>query len=428
MSLLVKLWARRRDRPVFVGVALFVLSALAAYPLVDLWLRTSFEFASTFDFHDFGAYTQAVGDWQAGETFYQRTDEGGFWGSYLYPPIVLLLFFPFVELFEFRAAAMGWIATSGLLLWLGLQALIAALGYKLRWYERLGLAWIIAGFHPVLLTAKMGQTALFMGALLSFAGAALVWGQDDPDSKWALVSGACTAVVGIVKFAYAPVGAHLLHDRRRLLGALLVVPPVAVLSLWLFGVEAHRTYAEVLQWGFEKGGEEPRSPTLWLPPYFKPLAWFPAPQALRVLASLVVAGLAMAAPRRAGHLVFALGVITFPLFTTQTYAYYLVALLPAVVVLFAEEVERDGYPELVLLGLLCAHFHSYGLRFFVKNMPDNFDRWANVFEGHYFLLQPGLWGCAILFGLALVRVAGTVDAFALTLRERTGIDLRDSSD
>jgi hypothetical protein len=31
MSLLAKLWARRRDRPVFVGVALFVLSAFAAY-------------------------------------------------------------------------------------------------------------------------------------------------------------------------------------------------------------------------------------------------------------------------------------------------------------------------------------------------------------------------------------------------------------
>jgi alpha-1,2-mannosyltransferase len=428
MSLLAKLWARRRDRPAFVAVALFVLGALAVYPVVDLWLRTNFGFVSTFDFHDFGAYTRAVNDWQAGETFYRRTDDGGFWGSYLYPPVVLLLFLPFTEPFAFRGAAMGWILASGLLLWLGLQALVAALGYDLRWYERLGLAWIVTGFHPVLLTAKMGQTALFTGAILSFAGAALVWDRDDSNSRWALISGACTAVVGIVKFAYAPVGAHLLHDRRRMLGALLVVPPVAVLSLWLFGVEAHRTYLEVLQWGFEKGSEDPRSPTLWLPPYFKPLAWFPAAQALRVVASLVVAGLALAAPRRAGHLVFALGVVAFPLLTTQTYAYYLVALLPAAVVLLAEEIERNGYPELALLGVLFAHLHSYGLRFLVKNMPNRFETWATVFEGHYFLLQPGLWGCAILFGLALVRVAETVDLSGLAIQERTGIDRRDSSE
>lgn len=438
MSLVARLWARRRERPALVGVAVVLLATLLVWPVFDWWLRASFAFPTKFQFNDFGAYAGAVDSWEHGETLYNRNDDGGFWGAFLYPPVAVLLFYPFVALFEFRMAAMAWVATSGLLLWVGLQALVAALGYSLRWWERLGLAWLIAGYHPALLAAKMGQTALFTGGMLSLAGAALVWsahGSDadagdgadgrastegasgaDTGSRWALVSGAATAVVGIVKFAYAPIGAHLLHDRRRLLGALLVVPPLAWLSIRFFGIEAHRTYLEVLQWGVDKGKGDPRSPTLWLPPYFKPLSGFPMPQLIRYVASLGVVALAVLAPPRARNLVFALGVAMAPLFTPQTYAYYLVALLPAAVVLLHGELRRDGYPELVVVGLLFAHLHSYGLKFLVDDTgsahvvaADLVPMWRDLLEPHYLLLQPGLWGGGVLFGLAAVRVAQTIE-------------------
>lgn len=422
MSLSRRLWARRRERPALVAVAGLLVASLLAYPAIDWWLRATFEFASDFRFGDFGVYTGAVDRWQDGESLYRRTDEGGFWGSYLYPPVVVLLFWPFEALLSFRDGATTWLLASGVFCWSGLQALIAALGYDLRWYERVGLAALLAGFHPAVLTAKLGQTALFMSGLLSFSAAALV--RDDrapvngPDARvrgddtgesrvrsspWALASGAATAVVGVVKFAYAPVGAHLLHDRRRLVGALLVVPPVVWLSIRFFGVEAHLTYLDVLRWGVSQGGDGARSPTLWLAPYYKPLAWLPGAQAVRVGVSLAVAGLAVLAPPRARRTAFALGVAVFPLVTPQTYTYYFVALLPVAVILLAGELERDGYPELVLTGVFSLHFHAHGLRFLVVTVPEAVPAFE-VLRPVYLLLQPGLWGNVLLAGLAAVRV------------------------
>ncbi|WP_459195022.1 glycosyltransferase family 87 protein [Halosimplex sp. J119] len=427
MSLLGRLWARRRERPALVCTVVALLVALAAYPFVDWWLRANFEFASTFRFGDFGAYNAAVERWQSGESLYRRTDDGGFWGSYLYPPVVVLLFWPFATLLEFRPAAIAWVLSTALLLWAGLQALIAALGYDLRWFERLGLAWLVAGFQPVLLAAKLGQTALFMGGLLSFAGAAMIWdgrrAADPADASlfesWlALASGAATAVVGIVKFAYAPVGAHLLHDRRRMAGALLTTIPVLWLSIRFFDVGSYRTYLEVLQWGVQKGSGGARSPTLWLPPYFKPLAWLPGAQVIRAVACLAIAGLAVLAPARARRSVFALGVAAVPLFTPQTYAYYFVALLPVAVVLLAVELERDGYPELVAVGLLLVHLHAYGLKFVVHNVPDAIPAFEAL-RPAYLLFQPGLWGNALLVGLAALRVAQSTD-LSTTLQPALG--------
>jgi hypothetical protein len=419
MSLLQGLWARRRERPVLVAVAALLVASLLVYPAVDWWLRASFEFASDFRFGDFGAYTGAVDRWQDGQSLYRRTDEGGFWGTYLYPPVVVLVFWPFEALLSFRDGAMAWLLASGVLCWGGLQALVAALGYDLRWYERVGLAALLAGFHPAVLTAKLGQTALLLGGLLSFSAAASVRnGRTTPldagprRSPSALLAGAATAVVGVVKFAYAPIGAHLLHDRRRLVGALLVVPPVVWLSIRFFGVDAHLTYLDVLRWGVSQGSDGARSPTLWLAPYYKPLAWLPAnatlgtAQAFRVAASIGIAGLAVLAPPRARRTVFALGVAAFPLLTPQTYTYYFVALLPVAVILVAEELDRDGYPELVLVGVLLLHCHAYGLRVLVVTLPDAvpaFDALRPV----YLLLQPGLWGNAVLVGLAAVRVVQT---------------------
>lgn len=429
MSLLGSMWARRRERPLTVLLALVLIAALAVYPFVDWWLRSSFEVVSGFRFGDFGAYRGAIERWQTGEAIYRATDDGGFWGSYLYPPVVLLLFWPFGVIADFRVAAMTWVLLTGLFLWVGLQVLVAALGYEMEWGDRLLLGWLVAGFHPVILTAKLGQTALFMGGLLSFSAAAMVRAREAPprgsaeesdseppqrfgawvaESRWAVLSGAATAVVGVVKFAYAPLGAHLLHDRRRMVGALLALPPIVWLSIRFFGIQSHETYLEVLRWGVSKGTGDVRSPTLWLAPYYKPLGWVPAAQAVRVLACLGVAGLAVLAPPRARRAVFALGVTAVPLFTPQTYTYYFVALVPAAVVLLSVELERKGRPALVVLGVLGLHLHSYGLKVVVDTVPGI----VPTFEGlqtAYLLVQPGLWGNGLLFGLAAVRVWQSVD-------------------
>lgn len=415
MSALSRLWSLRSERPTFVAVAVGVLVVLLAYPFVDWWLRAA-EIASPFRFGDFGAYGGAIDRWLSGEPIYERNENGGFHGTYLYPPVFLLLFRPFTAALPFREAAIAWSVFSVGLLWIGLQLVIAACGLKLRAWERGLLLWAMLGFQPLLLGVKLGQTAAFLTAMLSFALVALIRGQRG-SAPGRLASGTFTAFVGTFKLSYATSGAHLLANRDRLLGAIGTGVVLVVASVLVFGVETNRTYVEVLWWGLQQSSD-PRSPALWLSPYYRPLAWLPGALALKVGASLAIAAGAVFAAPAADRETFALGVAAIPLLSPLTYAYYFVALLPAVVVLLAVELERDGRPVVPLVGLLLLHLHSYGLKFFVDHLPPVFPA-MEALKPVYWLLQPGLWGNLLLVGLAAVRVAefATVPAW---FREATG--------
>jgi len=403
----------RERRPLFAKVALLTLVVLLVYPFVDYWLRSA-GIASEFVFRDYGAYDAAVERWLDGEAVYQRTEDGGFHGSYLYPPVVLFLFWPVVAHLPFRTAAIVWVTVSVALLWVGLQVLVRALGYDFRWYERAGLLWLMAGFHPLVLGVKLGQTAPFQTGLLCLAAATML---TDRKSVWrGRASGVLTGLVGIVKPAYAPVGAHLLRSRHRLGGAVVTGLVALWVSIRAFGLETHRTYVDVLAWGIEKGSSA-RPPGLWLPPYYKPLSWVPGALAVRIAACLGIVALAVLAAPRARKHVFALGVAAFPLLTPTTYTYYLTALLPAFLISLAGELERDGYPSIPVAALLCVTLHSYGLKFVVDVLPgvvEGFDVLRPVFP----VLQSGLWGNVALVALAAVRVAEHVDGFGVVVSQR----------
>lgn len=401
MSALSKLWSQRSERPAFVALALGVLLVLLTHPFVDWWLRT-LDIAPAFKFWDFGAYNAAVNRWMSGEPIYQQNENGGFHGTFLYPPIYLLLFRPFTAALPFREAAIAWSVVSVTLLWVALQFVISAFGIRLRIWERGVLLWAILGFQPLLLGVKMGQTAALLAGLLTLALYALIRGEWG-NTPWSLASGGLTAFVGLFKLSYAPSGAHLLANRDRLLGAIGLTIALLGGSLLIFGLEIHRTYVDVLLWGIGRSSDA-RSPALWLAPYYRPLAWIPFTLALKVGASIaIVAGALLAAPV-ADRETFALGVAAFPLLSPLTYAYYFVALLPAILVLLAVELERDGRPLVPLLGLVLIHLHSYGLWFSVVYLPEHFPVMAE-YRAFYPLLQPGLWGNLILVGLAGYRVA-----------------------
>ncbi|MFC7140274.1 glycosyltransferase family 87 protein [Halosimplex aquaticum] len=398
MAALAKLWDLRDERPLFVALCLVTIVLLVLYPFVDWWLR-SIEVAGAYRYHDFGAFRAAVERWHAGEALYQRAEDGGFHGSYLYPPVVLPLFLPFEGL-DHRAAGQTWALLSVVGLWLALQLVVRSVGGRLQSWERVGLLWLLAGFHPLLFALKLGQLAPFMAALLCVALVALA-NTGEHSRAFQYLSGAVTAVVGVIKFAYAPVGAHLLADWRRFVGAIGAGVALAVISLLWFGVDVHRTYLEVLLWGVGQGSGS-RPPTLWLPGYYKPLHWLPAAQWIRIAVSLLVAGYALLAPRSAHPLAFAVGVAAFPLLTPLAYTYYFVPLLPAIVVLLAGELERDGYPAVPVAGLLLLHLHAFGLKFAVDWLPQLFPPFELL--APYWVLQPGLWGNLLVFGLAFVRL------------------------
>ncbi|AZH24284.1 glycosyltransferase family 87 protein [Haloplanus aerogenes] len=399
MSLLRQLLALRDERPYFVAVSLIALVALGTYPAVDWYLR-ALDIAPRFGFWDFGAYSSAMERWTAGESLYVQNDDGGYHGSYLYPPVALLAFAPFLLTLPFRPAVLLWTAVTVGLLWLAIQRLVTALGGSFHPTERLALLLLVVGFHPLLLSVKLGQTAGALGALLTFAASASLRGRG-------YLSGALTACCGVIKLPYAPAGAHLLDSRDRFLGAVTGGFGLLLLSVLVFGVDAHRTFVEVLTWGINEGSNA-RSPTIWLPPYYRPLYNVPYSLAIRILASLaIVVGVLRA--KGTVREVTALGFAAVPLLAPLTYAYYFVAALPAVVLLIAAELDRPGgRPVVPVVGLLLLQFHSYGLRGLGATAPE----WIPAV-----LLQPGLYGNLLIVGLAGARVAAA--GGPLTVRSLT---------
>lgn len=387
MSLLRRLLASRDERPGFVAVSLLACLVLATYPAVDWYLR-AVDIAPRFGFWDFGAYSAAVDRWAAGESLYVPNDDGGYHGSYLYPPVALLAFAPFLLTLPFRPAVLLWTAVTLGLLWLAVQRLATALGATLHPIERVAILPLVVGFHPVLLSVKLGQTAAALGALLTFAASASLRGRS-------YLSGALTACCGVVKLPYAPAGAHLLDDRNRFVGAVAGGVALLLLSVFIFGVDTHHTFLDVLAWGIDEGSAA-RSPTVWLPPYYRPFYDVPYSLAIRIAASLaIVVGVLRA--DGAVREVTALGFAAVPLLAPLTYAYYFAAAIPAVVLLVAAELDRPaGRPALPVVGLLLLQVHSYGLRWTGMVAPE----WVPGV-----LLQPGLYGNLLLVGLAGVRVA-----------------------
>jgi hypothetical protein len=395
MSLLRQLLGHRNERPGFVAVALLACLGLATYPAVDWYLR-SIDVAARFGLWDFGAYSAAVDRWQAGEALYVQNDDGGYHGSYLYPPVVLLAFAPLVLAFPFRPAALLWTAATVGLLWIALQQLGTALGAEFHPLERLALLPLVVGFHPVLLSAKLGQTAAALGGLLTVAASASLRGRS-------YLSGALTACCGVFKLPYAPAGAHLLENRDRFIGAGGGGLALLLLSVLAFRVDAHRTFVDVLVWGFGEGSAA-RSPTVWLAPYYRPFYGVPSSLAIRVAASLAIVGGVLRADGAVRE-VTALGFAAVPLLAPLTYTYYFVAAVPAVVLLVAAELDRpNGRPTLPVVGLLLLHGHAYGLR------------WAGMVAPEWVpgvLLQPGLYGNLLIVGLAAVRVATAGDSVSV---------------
>lgn len=399
MAVLGRLWSRRDTAPGFVATSIVVLCLLFAYPVFSLFVLPG-DVPQPWNFQDFGIYASAVDTWQAGGQLYQPVEGGGYWGTYLYPPVVLLLFQPIVAL-PMAHPGLAWGVLSVGLLWVALQALVHQLGVGLRWWERILGLWLLVGYHPLWLSVKLGQTAGFLAALLTVALVGLL----ADARRWSYASGALTAAVGGWKLAYAPVGAHLLADRRRLVGAIAGGGALLAVSLAVFGVSTHLRYLDVLAWGVGQGaGDRVPSPDAWLPPYFRQLHFLPWSQLLRLGIAAGVAVLAFCA-RDADRAVFGLGVASFLLITPLPYVYYFVALLPAVIGFVAVEFDRDGYPAIPVVALLLCQVHAVGLLGLSTVVSTAI---ADVPDGVYPLLQPGLWGVLGFFGLACYRVAQSV--------------------
>jgi len=428
MSALSRLLAHGEERPVLVAASLVALFSLLQWPFVDWYLRAT-GVVEPIRFYDMGVYLGALENWHAGAPIYQQNENGGYFGEFLYPPLVLLVFDLFDEMAQ--TTRWAWELFSLSLLWVGLQLVIRGYGLALRGWERGVLLWALVGFHPLWFSFKHGQVSIFLGGVLALALAALQRGEsrpagpspsdrtdppdggDPPDERdlsegWAfrVVSGTATTVAAAAKLTYMTAGVHLLVDRDRLLGAFAAGGLLAGVSLLVFGVDTHLRYLDVLRWGIASGND-PQSPHLMSAAYYQPLyALRDVATAIRVLGVVAVAGLALAAGAGdADTQTFVLGVTAMPLLAPQQYTYTFAALLPAIVALLAIEWRRDvGRPIVPVVALVLLHVHAMALRLFVDRFWVRFE-FVSALQPVVGLLQPGLWGNLLLVGLATVRVA-----------------------
>lgn len=424
MSLARSLWRIRSEKPRLFAVSVLAVAVFSIWLYVDYRLR-GMELVTPFGFNDFGAYTGTVDRWLAGEQLYVRDDAGGFHGSYLYPPVTVLVFYPF-STFEFYTGAILFSALSFVLLWIGLEAVIQRLGYRLTVGERLASLAFLFVFQPALRDFKWAQVSSLIAALLCFAFYAHELAEETADAAvtrhgrlertaFQVASGALTTLASAFKLFVATSGAHLLRDRIRLASAIGTALVLFVASLSVFGLEAHWAYLDVLRWG--KGWGETDPVHLWdTSAAYRPLYGFGRLRPLlSVVGILCVIALVWRTrdvrSRVARRGTFALGVAVVPLVAPQVDSHDLVVLLlPAVVALSMELREDDGYawiPVAVVLGL---HLHRYVLGVLVR--PPN---WLLAESTGRLLapwLQPGMWATFALVGLLAGRLyqAGSREA------------------
>jgi hypothetical protein len=431
MSALRSLATLRKERPRFVAVSVALLLLLLAYPFVDVYLRglrasgvPGYDWVPPFHFNDFGSYATAIARWSEGKSIYWRNSSGGFFATYLYPPVYVLFFLPWFEVGlipELTALPLGdtsadvsallMEAFSLGLLWVGLQLVARESGLRLTWYDRVVALWALVGFQPLLFSMKLGQVSALIGAAFCFAFVSM----ERNDTAGHLASGMLTTFGSGIKLYYATSGAHLLRNRDRFLGAVAGGVGLVALSLAVFGVDNNVAYLEVLAWG--KGwGASPLALYLWHPGYFKPFyaiasSWPLLAAGIRIGLVLGVAALAVLA-READvrRETFALGLAVYPLAAPVAYTQDFVALLVVAAILVAVEFERpDGRPWIPVLAVGLLDVHAYLLRWLVLGLYEVEPFGSTVVA----LAQPGLWGTVLLAGLAAYRVAGAVDPVSI---------------
>ncbi len=438
MSIPRRLWALRRDRPLFVALSAITITTLLVWLVVDFYLPAGTEttrgISIGYGFNDFSAYTGALDSWMDGGPLYRQQPDGGYHGEYLYPPITVLTFLPFKTM-GFTAGAVVFGAFSIILLWVGLEAVARTLGYRMRIWERFALLLAIFSFQPVIRNFRWTQTATFLAGLLCFAfyfheraeATESLYGDGELSERtqaaYKYASGAFTTLGSAFKLFVATSGAHLLRDRRRFVGAVVTAGVLAVASLAVFGLGTHQTYIDVLTWG--KGWGDTRAPYLWdRYAAYRPMHVFGgASLYLKVLGILGVIGLTWAArskdSRSARHTTFALGVAVIPLVAPQADSHDLVLMLLPAVIMVAHELDRpDGYAWVPVLSVLLFHLHRYGLEVII--IPPEWLPAAQFIRDNAPWFQPGMWASFMLVGLIAARVAehARIPPAVQTVRER----------
>lgn len=357
--------------------------------------------------YDFGAYYNAAVRVVHGVPLYEpggdipgsvdRMSKGMPW---LYPPIFVLLFVPFVVLPPSTAAVL-W-----LLLVVGFECaaavyLVRAHSSDLSRRAMLLIIGLVVSFSPTVAWILAGQISGLLSAGFCVA-AGVLFDEDRSES----VSGALAAALALVKPFYAPGGLFTIRHRRRLGGAVLGGCIVLGTSLLLFGVDSHLAYLEVLNEG--KGwGASLEPPGQWNTNTYHPLYLLgPYRQIARFAILTAVFGVGLLGVRRGcdDEYLLAFGLAVVPIAGPTTNVFALNALVPVFLLVgLSEWMTRRQLSVPLLASLVLVNAQPLTVEFFGKFSTSHALPTAAL-SPLLPLLQPALLGNVLLLLLVGSRI------------------------
>jgi hypothetical protein len=407
---------KMRDRDVWVFYLAMItslvilLTPIATITLYPSWI---YEFWGS----DFKAYFLAgrrvLGGLDLYVTEYQiqppvTVTNSGFM-KYLYPPITIFSFFPFI-LPPFRIGLILFNVTSIFAISYALLLLLSEFEIKLQKLEIIVLLFILVSFMPVFSTIRLGQVSLFLSTFAILAGVGLERQLDSTsDSHYGYISGILTVAIAIVKPNYRFASAHTLLNKKRFFAVFITGAVITTLSFVVFGIDIHRSYLEFMISG--TGGEQivggvtsvVGSGLNRFVPYRVFGRYWYISYAI-VFISTVALGL-VGYINSEDRLIYCLGVIVVPLLAGNVSTKHYLIALPGFLMLWNyDHHHKQLFQPLFPLIFLFQHlqvFYTHN-----KLLPNVLPRLVPEFqwlftsgEPLYALFQPGLW--AILIGMLI---------------------------
>ncbi|WP_363466242.1 glycosyltransferase 87 family protein [Halogeometricum borinquense] len=394
-----------------VGVPVLIVAlSLFVVPFVDLSLVVAdiIEFDPVYDFVT--SYYGAARGYLAGEAVYANPEH-----PYIYPPLTLLLWLPFVVFDPLLAGVVWDIVVLGVL-YASVLFLLSSRDISLNTRWRFGLLAALVGFYPTILWLKAGQVSGLLAALLCVA-AGLSGGDEGP--RHGILTGAILAVVSLFKPFYAVAATPVPRKNARLVGGVLGVAVVILAGLAIFGIDMQLAQFDYLLTGLGWGetaeaGGGGSSPTNWGPYYFRPFIVFGG-FALYVKFALVALLAVVSIASRwmdstaLDERLFVLGFTAVPLLSPISDLFAVNALIPALVLTSVAELRREeSLIQVPLFTVLMIQIHPY-LFGFLASFGPRYVPQLRVLEPVLPLLQPALWGIFALVGLQLYRISKEVD-------------------
>lgn len=132
------------------------------FSIVPVLIFASYLSLAPRHFHDLHLYQKAVSDWEAGKPVYERflttSDPTG--GEFAYPPLFLLVFYPFSKLSSY-SLVLVWDGLNLLFLFASLVLLGKCLLPEKKGFFYLNTLSVLLFSFPVLFTFQLGQTSLW---------------------------------------------------------------------------------------------------------------------------------------------------------------------------------------------------------------------------------------------------------------------------